>query len=180
MNQPTAPQTFNTNVVRRMWYQDAWYYSVIDVVAVLTESVNPNRYWNTLKSRLQGEGATDILEQIVQLKLQSRDNRLRLTDVANRETLLRIIQSIPSPRAEPFKAWLAQVGEERFVEIEHPEEAFERIRQGYRDRGYDERWIEERMRADLIRNDLTTEWQERGASELSSCTAIATVRASVS
>ena len=180
MNQPTAPQTFNTNVVRRMWYQDAWYYSVIDVVAVLTESVNPNRYWNTLKSRLQGEGATDILEQIVQLKLQSRDNRLRLTDVANRETLLRIIQSIPSPRAEPFKVWLAQVGEERFVEIEHPEEAFERIRQGYRDRGYDERWIEERMRADLIRNDLTTEWQERGASELSSCTAIATVRASVS
>jgi DNA-damage-inducible protein D len=165
MGEPPVPQAFSTNVVRRMWYQDTWYYSVIDVVAVLTESVNPNRYWNTLKSRLQGEGATEILDQIVQLKLQSRDNRLRLTDVANRETLLRIIQSIPSPRAEPFKAWLAQVGEERFVEIEHPEAAFERIRQDYRDRGYDERWIEERMRADLIRNDLTTEWKERGASE---------------
>jgi len=148
-----------------MWYQERWYYSVIDVVAVLTESVNPNRYWNTLKSRLQGEGADDVLAAIRQLKLQSRDNRLRLTDVADRETLLRIIQSIPSPRAEPFKAWLAQVGEQRFVEIEHPEAAFERIRQGYRDRGYDERWIEERMRADLIRNDLTTEWKERGASE---------------
>jgi len=165
MDGPPAPQTFGTNVVRRMWYQDSWYYSVIDVVAVLTDSVNPNRYWNTLKSRLHGEGAADILDQIIQLKLQSRDNRLRLTDVANRETLLRIVQSIPSPRAEPFKAWLAQVGEERFVEIEHPEAAFERIRQGYRDRGYDERWIEERMRADLIRNDLTTEWKERGASE---------------
>jgi len=165
MDEPITPQSFGTNVVRRMWYQDTWYYSVIDVVAVLTESVNSNRYWNTLKSRLQGEGAADILDQIIQLKLQSRDNRLRLTDVANRETLLRIVQSIPSPRAEPFKAWLAQVGEERFVEIEHPEAAFERIRQGYRDRGYDERWIEERMRADLLRNDLTTEWKERGASE---------------
>lgn len=165
MDEPTPPQHLDTSVVRRMWYREAWYYSVIDVVAVLTDSVNPNRYWNTLKSRLQNEGATDILEQILQLKLQSRDNRLRLTDVAKRETLLRIIQSIPSPRAEPFKAWLAQVGEERFVEIEHPEAAFERIRQGYRDRGYDERWIEERMRADLIRNELTTEWKERGASE---------------
>jgi hypothetical protein len=148
-----------------MWYEGRWFYSVIDVVAVLTESANSNRYWNTLKGRLQGEGGDAVLAAIRQLKLQSRDNRLRLTDVADRETLLRIMQSIPSPRAEPFKAWLAQVGEERFVEIEHPEAAFERIRQGYRDRGYDERWIEERLRADLIRNDLTTEWKERGASE---------------
>src|SRR5918997_70149 len=96
MDEPRTPQAFNTHVVRRMWYQDTWYYSVIDVVAVLTESVNPNRYWNTLKSRLQGEGAANLLGQILQLKLQSRDNRLRLTDVASRETLLRIIQSIPS------------------------------------------------------------------------------------
>jgi DNA-damage-inducible protein D len=110
MEESTTPQTFNTNIVRRMWYQNTWYYSVIDVVAVLTESVNPNRYWNTLKSRLQGEGAADMLDHILQLKLQSRDNRLRLTDVANREILLRIVQSIPSPRAEPFIAWLAQVG----------------------------------------------------------------------
>jgi len=165
MEQSPSPQPFSPSVVRRMWYEDRWFYSVIDVVAVLTESVNPNRYWNTLKSRLQGEGGEEVLAAIRQIKLQSRDNRLRLTDVADRETLLRIIQSIPSPRAEPFKAWLAQVGEERFVEIEHPEAAFERIRQSYRDRGYDERWIEERMRADLIRNDLTTEWKERGATE---------------
>src|SRR5690349_4805873 len=109
MDEPIPPQPLSTPIVRRMWYQDSWYYSVIDVVAVLTDSVNPNRYWNTLKSRLQGEGAADILAQILQLKLQSRDNRLRLTDVANRETLLRIVQSIPSPHAEPFKAWLAQV-----------------------------------------------------------------------
>jgi DNA-damage-inducible protein D len=164
--EPASPvEPFLPTVVRRMWYHDTWYYSVIDVIAVLTESINPNRYWNTLKRRLQGEGAEDVLSAIRQLKLQSRDNRLRLTDVADRETLLRLIQSIPSPRAEPFKAWLAQVGEERFVEIEHPEAAFERIRQGYRERRYDERWIEERMRADLIRNDLTTEWQERGATE---------------
>lgn len=157
---------FGNHVIRRMWYQEQWYYSVIDVVAVLTESVNPNRYWNTLKSRLNTEAGSDILATLVQLKLQSRDNRLRLTDVANRETLLRIIQSIPSPNAEPFKQWLAQVGEERLVEIENPEAAFERIRQQYRNRGYDERWIEERMRADLIRNDLTTEWKERGATEV--------------
>jgi hypothetical protein len=165
MDEQLPPQTFGEYVVRRMWYQEQWYYSVIDVVAVITESVNPNRYWNTLKSRLQGEAGADLIDRIIQLRLQSRDNRLRRTDVANRETLLRIVQSIPSPRAEPFKAWLAQIGEERLVDLEHPEMAFERIRQRYRDQGYDERWIEERMRADLIRNDLTTEWQERGATD---------------
>ncbi|HEX5688821.1 MAG TPA: BRO family protein [Roseiflexaceae bacterium] len=148
-----------------MWYQGVWFYSIVDVVAVLTESVNANRYWNTLKTRLRAEGAENALRGVIQLRLQSRDNRLRATDVANRETLLRLIQSIPSPRAEPFKQWLAQVGEERFVEIENPEAAFERIRENYRARGYDERWIDERLRADLIRNELTTEWQERGATE---------------
>lgn len=165
MTEPTQTEVFGHDVVRRMWHQNQWFYSIVDVVALLTESVNPNRYWNTLKTRLRGEGAGETLAGIEQLRLQSRDNRLRQTDVANRETLLRIIQSIPSPRAEPFKQWLAQVGDERFTEIEQPEVAFERIRQGYRNRGYDERWIDERMRADLIRNELTTEWQERGATE---------------
>lgn len=158
-------ETFESGVVRRMWYQNEWFYSIVDVVAILTESVNPNRYWNTLKTRLRAEGAEETLRGVTQLRLQSRDNRLRATDVANRETLLRIIQSIPSPRAEPFKQWLAQVGEDRFTEIENPEAAFERIRESYRAQGYDERWIDERMRADLIRNELTTEWQERGATE---------------
>ena len=165
MTDSTQATVFSGGVVRRMWYQDAWFYSLVDVVAVLTESANANRYWNTLKTRLRAEGAEETLRGVVQLRLQSRDNRLRLTDVANRETLLRIIQSIPSPRAEPFKQWLAQVGDQRFAELENPEAAFERIREGYRARGYDERWIDERMRADLIRNELTTEWQERGATE---------------
>jgi DNA-damage-inducible protein D len=163
--EPTQIEAFESGVVRRMWYQNEWFYSIVDVVAVLTESVNANRYWNTLKTRLRVEGAEEALRGIIQLRLQSRDNRLRATDVATRETLLRIIQSIPSPRAEPFKQWLAQVGEDRFTEIENPEAAFERIRETYRARGYDERWIDERMRADLIRNELTTEWQERGATE---------------
>lgn len=165
MADATHNQAFSGDVIRRMWYQDEWFYSVIDVVAVLTDSVNANRYWNTLKGRMRKEGGGEALEGVLQLKLQSRDNRLRLTDVANRATLLRIIQSIPSPKAEPFKQWLAQVGDERFTEIENPEAAFERIRDTYRARGYDERWIDERMRADLIRNELTTEWKERGANE---------------
>lgn len=165
MTDPIKVEMLGGTIVRRMWYGNEWFYSVVDVVAVLTESANANRYWNTLKTRLRSESGGNALRGIVQLKLQSRDNRLRLTDVANRETLLRVIQSIPSPRAEPFKQWLAQVGEERFVEIENPEAAFERIRDTYRARGYDERWIDERMRADLIRNELTTEWQERGATE---------------
>jgi hypothetical protein len=163
MMEPTEIEAFESGIIRRMWYQNEWFYSIIDVVALLTESVNANRYWNTLKTRLRTEAAEETLRDIIQLRLQSRDNRLRATDVANRETLLRIIQSIPSPRAEPFKQWLAQVGEERFTEIEHPEATFERIRATYRARGYDERWIDERLRADLIRNELTTEWQERGA-----------------
>lgn len=164
MMEPTKAEAFEHSAVRRMWHQNEWFYSIVDVVAVLTESVNANRYWNTLKTRLRAEGAEETLRGVIQLRLQSRDSRLRATDVANRETLLRIIQSIPSARAEPFKQWLAQVGDERFSEIENPEAAFERIRATYRARGYDERWIDERMRADLIRNELTTEWQERGAS----------------
>lgn len=165
MIESTQHEEFAGDVIRRMWYQEQWYYSLVDVIDVLTESTNPNRYWNTLKGRLASEGAQHALDGVIQLRLQSRDKRLRLTDVANRETLLRIIQSIPSPNAEPFKQWLAQVGDERFAEIENPEAAFERIRDTYRTRGYDDRWIDERMRADLIRNELTTEWKERGASE---------------
>ncbi|MBC8162455.1 MAG: Bro-N domain-containing protein [Roseiflexaceae bacterium] len=161
----TPGEPFSTAVIRRMWYQHEWFYSLVDVIAVLTDSANPNRYWNTLKGRLKSEGAQQALDGVIQLRLQSRDNRLRSTDVANRETLLRLIQSIPSPKAEPFKQWLASVGDERLTEIENPEAAFERIRATYRARGYDDRWIDERMRADLIRNELTTEWKDRGAAE---------------
>ena len=159
----TDVSLFEQKQLRRLWHKGEWYYSIADVIAVLTDSPNPRHYWTVLKKRLEGEGFDEMLAQIEQLKLQSQDKRLRLTDVANRQTILRIIQSIPSPKAEPFKQWLAQVGEERFEEIEHPETAIERIRARYRAQGRSEEWIEERIKNDLIRNELTDEWKGRGA-----------------
>jgi DNA-damage-inducible protein D len=150
--------------VRRVWHQGEWYYAVIDLVAFLTESKDPGGYWrNTKKRLLDDEGAGQALDSIVQLKLKAQDGRFRLTDTANRQTVLRLIQSIPSPRAEPLRLWLAQVGEERFEEVEHPEQAIERVRKAYRAKGYDDAWIEERIKNDLIRNELTDEWKSRGA-----------------
>lgn len=118
-----------------------------------------------LKARAKSEGFDETLAQIEPLKLKSPDGRFRLTDTANRQTLLRLIQSIPSPKAEPFRLWLAQVGEERFEEVENPELALERVRATYRAKGYDDAWIEERIRNDLIRDELTDEWHDRGAKE---------------
>src|SRR5207248_2536566 len=116
-----------------------WYWSIIDVIAILTDSPQPRVYWSQLKERAKKEeGFDEALVQIEQLKLKSPDGKFRLTDTANRQTLLRIIQSVPSPRAEPFKLWLAQVGEERFEEIEHPEAALERVRATWRAKGYDD------------------------------------------
>ena len=154
---------FEQKPVRRIWHKEEWYYSIIDVIAVLTGSPNPRNYWSMLKGRLQKEGFDEAIAAIEQLKLKSSDNRFRLTDTANRQTLLRLIQSIPSPNAEPFRVWLAQVGEERLEEIEHPEIALERVRATYKAKGYDDAWIEARIRNDLIRNELTDEWKERGA-----------------
>ena len=111
---------FEQKMIRRVWHNSEWYYSIIDVIAVLTESSNPRNYWTTLKARAKSEGFDEALAQIVPLKLKSADNRFRLTETANRATLLRLIQSIPSPRAEPFRLWLAQVGDERLEEIENP------------------------------------------------------------
>ena len=157
-------QLFEQAVIRRVWHADEWYYSIVDIVRVLTNSQNPQAYWAKLKQRLgEEEQATELLAAIVQLKLQAADHRFRLTDTTNRAALLRLIQSIPSPRAEPFKQWLAEVGDERIAEIEHPERAIERVRQTYRERGYDDAWIEARIRNDLTRNELTDEWQARGA-----------------
>lgn len=121
--------------------------------------------WSQLKERAKSEGFQESLASIEPLKLKSPDGRFRLTDTANRQTLLRLIQSVPSPRAEPFRLWLAQVGEERLEEIEHPEAAIERVREMYRAKGYDDAWIEARIKNDLIRNELTDEWKERGAKE---------------
>ena len=159
------PALFEQNQLRRVWHKGEWYYSVTDVIAILTDSTNPRVYWANLKARAKSEGFDEALVQIEALKLKSLDGRFRLTDTANRQTLLRIIQSIPSSKAEPFRLWLAQVGEERFEEIENPEVALNRVRATYRAKGYDDAWIEERIKNDLVRNELTDEWHERGAKE---------------
>ncbi len=152
--------------LRRVWHKGEWYYSITDIIALLTDSPNPRQYWSTLKARAKAEeGFDEALVHVEQLRLQSQDHRFRLTDTANRQTLLRIIQSIPSPRAEPFRLWLAQMGEERFEEIENPEVALERVRAMYRAKGYDDAWIDARIRGDLIRNELTDEWLSRGAKQ---------------
>jgi DNA-damage-inducible protein D len=156
---------FEQKQLRRVWHKGEWFYSIIDVIAVLTDSTEPRKYWTAFKARVKTEGFDETFVQIEPLKLKSPDGRLRLTDTANRQTLLRILQSIPSPKAEPFRLWLAQVGEERFEEIENPEAALDRVRATYRAKGYDDSWIEERIRNDLVRNELTDEWRERGAKE---------------
>ena len=158
-------QKFEQKQLRRIWHKGEWYYSIIDVIDALTDSAEPRKYWVALKNRAKSEGFDEALAKIEQLRLKSPDGRFRLTDTSNRETLLRIIQSIPSPRAEPFRLWLARVGEERFEEIENPEVALDRVRATYRAKGYDEAWIEARLKNDLIRNELTDEWKDRGAKE---------------
>lgn len=162
-----TPQTVFAGSVRRIWHDNEWHYAIIDVIEVLTESIDPGRYWRNLKQKrlTKEEASIETLASIVQLKLQARDNRFRLTDLCNRKTLLRIIQSIPSPHAESFKLWLAEVGNERIAEVENPELALKRVRATYRAKGYDEQWIKERIRNDLIRNDLTDEWKFRGAED---------------
>ncbi|MBP7074338.1 MAG: Bro-N domain-containing protein [Rhabdochlamydiaceae bacterium] len=154
---------FEDKKIRRIFHNGEWYFSIIDVVRVLTESTDPNRYWPELKKKLIGdEGFSQLLDKIEQLKLESNDGKKYLTDTANTETLFRIIQSIPSPKAEPFKRWLAQVGYERILEIEDPELATKRTLAIYKAKGYSDAWIEKRMRGIAIREELTDEWDKRG------------------
>lgn len=154
---------FQDKAIRRTLHEGEWWFSVIDVIEVLTDSNIPRRYWSDLKRKLAGEGAKDQLyEKIVQLKLPAPDGKMRETDCANTETLFRIIQSIPSSKAEPFKRWLAQVGYERIQEIEDPERGTQRTRELYKAKGYPDAWIEKRMRSIAIREQLTGEWQNRG------------------
>src|SRR5579885_829074 len=150
--------------IRRIWHKDEWYFSVVDVIAFLTGTKNAQSYWSVLKNRMKAEGFDEALH-VEQLRLPAADKRFRLTDTMNLQAVLRLIQSIPSPRVESLRQWLAQVGEERLEEVEHPELALERVRASYRARGYDEAWIEARIKNDLIRNELTDEWQARGAKE---------------
>jgi hypothetical protein len=171
-NTPSAPDgegrivVFQEQAIRRTWHEDQWWFSVIDVVGVLSESRNANRYWSDLKRKLAQEaGSGQPYEKIARLKLAAPDGKQRETDCANTETLFRIIQSIPSPKAEPFKRWLAQVGYERVREIEDPERASARARELYEAKGYPKDWIEKRMRSIAIRGALTDEWKARGVAE---------------
>lgn len=157
---------FQEQTIRRTWHQDQWWFSVVDVVGVLSGSNIARRYWSDLKRKLAQEAGSDQLyEKIVQLKLAAPDGKQRETDCADTETLLRIIQSIPSPKAEPFKRWLAKVGYERIREIEDPELASARARQLYEAKGYPKAWIEKRMRSIAVRGELTAEWNQRGVKE---------------
>jgi hypothetical protein len=143
---------------------EKWYFSVIDVIQVLTDSTVPKRYWSDLKKKLSKEGS-QAYDKIVHLKMTAEDGKNRVTDTADTETMLRLIQSIPSPKAEPFKQWLAQVGAERIAEIENPELAQARIRATYKAKGYSDAWIEKRIRGIQARDELTNEWKNRGVKE---------------
>ena len=167
---PTDPArhiaVFQEAAIRRTWHLEEWWFSVIDVVSVLSASANPNRYWSDLKRKLAQEaGSNQAYEKIVSLKLTAPDGKSRETDCANTQTLFRIIQSIPSPKAEPFKRWLAQVGYERVKEIENPELASARARELYEAKGYPQAWIEKRLRSITVRGELTDEWKARGVAE---------------
>ena len=161
MDEEKALVVFRGKNIRRIWLNDEWWFSIIDIVEVLTESSRPRKYWNDLKTKLIEEGF-EVSEKIGQLKIRAEDGKLRLTDCANTKTLFRLIQSIPSPKAEPFKQWLAQVGYERVEEIQNPEIAQRRMKELYRAKGYSDDWIEKRARGIAIRDELTDEWQKRG------------------
>ncbi|OIO60970.1 MAG: phage antirepressor protein [Alphaproteobacteria bacterium CG_4_10_14_0_2_um_filter_63_37] len=157
---------FESKHIRSAWDEatQRWYFAIVDVVAALSESENPQVYWRVLKKRLLAEG-NETVTACNALKMTAADGKQRLTDVADTEQLLRLIQSIPSPKAEPFKRWLAQVGYERLEEIENPELAAARMRELYKAKGYSDEWIEKRVRGIAIRDELTHEWQKRGVKE---------------
>jgi DNA-damage-inducible protein D len=154
---------FQGKQIRKIAHDGEWWFSVIDVVAVLTDSSDPKDYWYRIKKREKNEGV-ELSTICRQLKLEAADGKKYATDCANTKGLFRIIQSIPSPKAEPFKQWLAQVGYERIQEIENPELAQERMKQLYEQKGYPKEWIDKRLRGIAIRQNLTDEWQERGIS----------------
>lgn len=145
---------FEDKQIRRVWYDDGWYFSVIDIIDALEVSSRARKYWSDLKTDLINQGF-EVSDKIGQLKLPAEDGKLRLTDCANTETMFRIIQSIPSKKAEPFKRWLAKVGYERVQEIENPELAQKRMKEIYRAKGYSDEWIEKRVRGIAIRQELT-------------------------
>ena len=160
-------KSFENSMIRTAWneQEEEWYFSVVDVVGVLTEQESPrsaSTYWAVLKKRLNDEGADQLLTNCKQLKMKSADGKMRLTDVANTEQLLRIVQSIPSKKAEPFKMWLAQVGRERIEETIDPEQTIDRALETYAKKGYSREWINQRLQAIQVRKELTDEWEQHG------------------
>ena len=166
MNKSNKIQLFQKQTVRTHWddKKELWYFSIIDVIAILADNPRPRKYWSDLKKKLKGEGS-ELSEKIGQLKMKATDGKMRLTDVADTEQLLRLIQSIPSPKAEPFKVWLAKIGYERIEETENPELAFDRAMETYLKKGYSKEWINQRLKSIEVRKELTDEWQERGMKE---------------
>jgi len=160
----SAIKLFESKKIRSVWNaeKEKWYFSIVDVVEILTDSPNPRKYWSVLKTRLKKEDS-QLTTNCSQLKMQAADGKFYLTDAADTEQLLRLIQSIPSPKAEPFKLWLARVGYERLEEIENPELSMERMQSLYEKKGYPKEWIDKRMRGIAVRQDLTDEWKNRGA-----------------
>ena len=166
MSENTQIKIFEEKKVRTIWdaEKEDWYFSVVDVVAVLTESENPNNYWKVLKNRLKKEGS-QLVTNCNQLKMPSSDGKMYKTDCMNTEQLFRLIQSIPSPKAEPFKLWMAQVAKERLDEMQDPEQGIQRALLEYRALGYSENWINQRLKSIEIRKDLTDEWKKHGLKE---------------
>jgi hypothetical protein len=163
MTKESAIKLFEQKQIRSVWNEDEekWYFSIVDVIQVLIENDRPRKYWSDLKSKLIKEGS-EVSEKIGQLKLQAEDGKMRQTDVADTEQLFRLIQSVPSKKAEPFKLWLAQVGRERIDEIENPELGFDRLMETYLKKGYTKEWVNQRLKSIEVRKELTDEWDQRG------------------
>ena len=163
MTKETAIKLFNDKQIRTHWdaEQEKWYFAIVDVVGVLSESIDPNAYWRKLKQRLKEEG-NETVTNCHGLKMIAADGKMRLTDVADTEQLFRLIQSIPSPKAEPFKIWLALIGSERLDEIEDPEKGIDRLMEIYLRKGYSKEWINQRLKSIEVRKELTDEWEKRG------------------
>ena len=159
----SKPVLFEGREIRKSFQNGEWWFSIIDVIEVLVGGDRPRKYWSDLKKKLVAEGYFEVSEKIGQLKMVAPDGKQRLTDCANTETLFRVIQSIPSPKVEPLKRWLAKVGKERLDEIENPELVMGRMQDLYEKKGYPKEWIDKRLRGIAVRQDLTDEWKERGA-----------------
>jgi DNA-damage-inducible protein D len=154
---------FEGNEIRKIWHDEEWYFSIVDVVTILSDTNNPNRYWTDLKRKIQKESQS--YDFFVSMKLAGKDGRKRLTDCTNIDGLLRVVMSVPSPKAEPLRLWLAQTGRERIEETENPELGFERMKEIYKTKGYSDEWITRRMKTIEVRKELTDEWQKRGIKE---------------